>query len=50
MSKVREVTAKAKAAMLEVKSNFRADEGTTGFPKIKSMFVNGRAGKVDGGL
>lgn len=40
MSKVREVTAKAKAAMLEVKSNFRADEGTTGFPKIKSMFVN----------
>ncbi len=35
-----ETTAKAKAAMSEIKGNFKADEGTTGFRKVQSMFVN----------
>ena len=35
-----EATAKAKVALSEIRANFKADEGTTGFPKVKSMFVN----------
>ena len=35
-----EVASKAKAAMSEIKANFRADECTTGVRKIQSMFVN----------
>ncbi|MBQ7177169.1 MAG: hypothetical protein IJS08_07115 [Victivallales bacterium] len=35
-----EAAAKAKVALSEIKANFKADEGTTGFPKVKSMFVN----------
>ena len=49
MSKSGNAAAKAKSALSEIKANFKADEGTTGFPKIKSMFVNlwksGVAGK-----
>ncbi len=35
-----EVVAKAKAAMLEIKDNFKADEDATGARKIQSRFVN----------
>ncbi len=31
---------KAKGVLAEVKANFKADEGTTGFRKVQSMFVN----------
>ena len=45
-----ETTAKAKAAMSEIKGNFKADEGTTGFRKVQSMFVNlwksGQSGRI----
>lgn len=34
------VLPKVKSALSEIKTNFKADEGTTGFPKVKSMFVN----------
>lgn len=34
------VLPKMQSAISEVKTNFRADEGATGFPKVKSMFVN----------
>ena len=33
-------SAKAKDAFAEIKDNFKADEGTTGFRKVQSMFVN----------
>ncbi len=39
-ARLSEATAKAKVALSEIKVNFKADEGTTGFPKVKSMFVN----------
>ena len=35
-----EATSKTKNAMSEIKANFKADEGTTGFRKVQSMFVN----------
>ena len=48
--KLGEAAAKAKAAMSEIKANFKADEGTTGVRKIQSMFVNlwksGKTGRV----
>ena len=44
-----DAAAKAKGALAEIKANFKADEGTTGFRKVQSMFVNlwksGTAGK-----
>ena len=35
-----DAAAKAKGALAEIKANFKADEGTTGFRKVQSMFVN----------
>ena len=35
-----EAATKAKAAMSEIKANFKADEGTSGARKYQSMFVN----------
>ncbi len=35
-----EAASKAKSAVSEIKANFKADEGTTGFRKVQSMFVN----------
>lgn len=34
------VLPKVKSVMFEIKTNFRADEGMTGVPKVRSMFVN----------
>lgn len=39
-AKLGDAAAKAKGAMSEIKANFKADDGTTGFRKIQSMFVN----------
>ncbi len=39
-AKLNEVVAKAKAAMSEIKNNFKADEDATGARKIQSRFVN----------
>lgn len=44
------VLPKVKSAISDIKTNFRSDEGTTGFVKTKSMFVNlwksGQNGRV----